>query len=135
MTASLKTTGSEALMSAMDAILHRRAVRDYSPRKIEQTVIRLLLDAAVHAPTAMHEEAWAFVVIQDKDLLKRLSDDLKKRLAAGSDGTHPLLGAHASDRLTPPEFNAFYNAGTLIVICGNRWARSSSPIAGWPRRT
>jgi nitroreductase len=118
MTASLKTTGSEALMSAMDAILHRRAVRDYSPRKIEQTVIRLLLDAAVHAPTAMHEEAWAFVVIQDKDLLKRLSDDLKKRLAAGSDGTHPLLGAHASDRLTPPEFNAFYNAGTLIVICG-----------------
>jgi nitroreductase len=135
MTASLKTTGSEALMSATDAILHRRAVRDYTPRKIEQTVIRLLLDAAVHAPTAMHEEAWAFVVIQDKDLLKRLSDDLKKRLAAGSDGTHPLLGAHASDRLTTPEFNAFYNAGTLIVICGNRWARSSSPIAGWPRRT
>jgi DNA-binding IclR family transcriptional regulator len=62
MTASLRTSTSETAMSAMDAIFHRRAVRDYAPQRIEQTVIRILLDAAVHAPTAMDEEAWAFAV-------------------------------------------------------------------------
>jgi nitroreductase len=118
MTTSLTTTRTEVSMSAMDAIFHRRAVRDYAPPKIEQTVIRILLDAAVHAPTAMHEEAWAFAVIQDRNLLKRLSDDVKKRVVTGSDGIHPLLGGHAPDRFTTPEFNAFYNAGTLVVICG-----------------
>jgi nitroreductase len=105
-------------MSAMDAIFQRRAVRDYEPRKIEQAVVRILLDAAVHAPTAMDEEAWAFAVIQDRNLLKRLSDDVKERMATASDGLHPLLGGHAANRFTTPEFNAFYNAGTLVVICG-----------------
>jgi nitroreductase len=102
----------------MDAIFHRRAVRDYSPRILGQSVIRELLDAAVHAPTAMREEAWAFAVIQDKNLLKRLSDDVKRRKAPDADGIHPLSGGHASDRFTNAEFNAFYNAGTLVVICG-----------------
>jgi nitroreductase len=118
MTASLKTTKSEASMSAMDAISHRRAVRDYTRRKIEQATIRILLDAAVHAPNAMHEEAWAFAIIQDRNLLKRLSDDVKTLVAKGADSIHPLPGGHASDRFTTPEFNAFYNAGTLVVICG-----------------
>jgi nitroreductase len=118
MTAPLRTTTSETAMSVMDAIFRRRAVREYMPQRIEQVVIRTLLDAAVHAPTAMHEEAWAFAVIQDKNLLKRLSDDVKERLATGSNGIHPLLGGHAPDRFTSPEFNAFYTAGTLVVICG-----------------
>jgi nitroreductase len=105
-------------MSAMDAIYHRRAVRDYTPQKIDQTVIRTLLDAAVQAPTAVHEEPWAFAVIQDKDTLNRLSDDVKALLAHGTDPIHPPLGSHTTDRFTAPEFNAFHNAGTLIVICG-----------------
>jgi len=48
-----KTAKPEASMSAMDTIFHCRAVRDSAPHKIDQTVIRLLLDAAVHAPTAV----------------------------------------------------------------------------------
>jgi nitroreductase len=67
-----KSAKPEVLVSVMDAIYHRRAVRDYNPRTIDQTVIRTLLDAAVRAPTAMHEEPWAFAVIQDKTLLNRL---------------------------------------------------------------
>ena len=113
-----KNVKLEASMSAMDAIFHRRAVRDYAPQKIDQTVIRILLDAAVHAPTAVHEEPWAFAIVQDRNTLKRLSDDVKELLASGADSIHPLLGRHASDRFTTPEFNAFYNAGTLVVIYG-----------------
>jgi len=105
-------------ISAMDAIYHRRSVRNYAPEEIGRDIIQALLDAAVHAPTAVHEEPWAFVVIQDKTILKRLSDSAKKLLASGADNIHPLRGGHISDRFTNPEFNAFYNAGTLIVICG-----------------
>jgi nitroreductase len=63
------TAKLEASMSAMNAIFHRRAVRDYAPQKIDQAVIRILLDAAVHAPTAVHEEPWAFAIVQDRDTL------------------------------------------------------------------
>jgi nitroreductase len=112
MIASPESRNSDVSISVMDAIFHRRAVRDYTPQKIEQAVIRKLLDAAVHAPNAMHEEAWAFAVIQDKPLLKRLSDDVKKRLAEGA-ANHPPLWKGAA-----PDFDAFHHAGTLIVIYG-----------------
>src|SRR5271157_3105450 len=86
-----KTAEPEVSMSAMEAIYHRRSVRDYTPLTIEQAVIRTLLDAAVHAPTAMHEEPWSFAVIQDRTLLNRLSDSAKERVrneAQASDSHH-----------------------------------------------
>lgn len=112
------TAKPEASMSAMDTIFHRRAVRDYAPQNIDQAVIRMLLDAAVHAPTAVLEEPWAFAIVQDRTTLKRLSDNVKELLASGADSIHPLLGSHTLDRFTNPEFNVFYNAGTLVVIYG-----------------
>ena len=118
MTESQKVTTSNTDMTATEAIYGRRSVRDYTPHKIETASIRSLLDAAVHAPTAVHEEPWAFVVIQDKAMLNRLSDTVKSLLAKGVDPIHPFGAKHIHDRFTKTEFNAFYNAGTLIVICG-----------------
>lgn len=118
MTNPQKTNKPAVSMSVMDAIYHRRAVRDYTPQKIDKSIIRTLLDAAVHAPTAVHEEPWAFAVVQDKNLLNRLSDRVKELLTQGSDPIHPPTGSDMHARFTAPEFNAFYNAGTLIVICG-----------------
>jgi nitroreductase len=106
-----------AAMTVLGAIYHRRAVRDYAPDSIDSAVVRALLDAAVHAPTAMHEEPCAFAVIQDKKILNRLSDSVKGLLARGEDPIHPRGAALAHDRFTSKDFNAFYNAGTLIVIC------------------
>jgi nitroreductase len=110
------STKSEASMSVMDAIQHRRSVRDYMSKTVEKKVIRTLLDAAVHAPTAMHEEPWSFAVIQDQKLLDRLSESAKKLVrneAQGSDSDRAKRTLHVMDK---PDFHVFYNASTLIVI-------------------
>ncbi|MGZ8270826.1 MAG: nitroreductase family protein, partial [Methylophilus sp.] len=52
-------------ISIFEAILSRRSVRRYKARQIGQETIRILLEAAVRAPTAAHQEPWGFVVIQD----------------------------------------------------------------------
>ena len=118
MTNQQTKTSSKTEMSTMEAIYYRRAVRDYTIQKIDHPMINTLLDAAVYAPTAMHAEPWTFVVIQDKSVLNRLSDNVKALMTEGNDPIHPSVGNHNSDRFTTPEFNAFYNAGTLILICG-----------------
>ena len=118
MTKPPKAAKPAATMSAMDAIYHRRAVRHYAPQTIDQAVIRALLDAAVHAPTAMHEEPWSFAVIQDKNLLNRLSDSAKERVRSDAQGSDSPHAKHSLDLVNEPEFNVFYNAGTLIVIYG-----------------
>lgn len=105
-----------APMGILDAIALRRSVRSYAPRKLDWTTINALLTAAVQAPTAVHEEPWAFVVVQDPALLERLS--ARARLAF-ADEPHPDLlarGGHALDIFANPHFNIFYNAGTLIVV-------------------
>ena len=106
----------------IDAIYQRRAVRAYTPQQPDDGAIRELLNAAVQAPTAMHEEPWAFLVIQDKAVLKRLSDRSKTMLldeirGGGELAQHESIKRRMLPMLGDPGFNIFYDAGTLIVIC------------------
>lgn len=105
-------------LSAMDAIHGRRSVRAYTPQKLDQATIHTLLAAAVRAPTAIHEEPWAFVILQDADTLKRVSDHAKRFFVEEMHRAHLDRGGHTLARFEQPDFNIFYNAGTLIVICG-----------------
>lgn len=100
----------------MDAINHRHAVRDYLGKKVESSVINKLLDAAIHAPTALHEEARAFVVIQDKTILDRLSESAKALSRIEAQQSISQQRNHILDVVNQKEFNVFYNANTLIVI-------------------
>jgi len=77
----------------------------------------------VRAPTAMHEEPCAFVVVQDKQVLKQLSDIAKPLFINRLHTTHQA-GSHAIDTFSDPYFNIFHDEGTLIVIC----AKASGPF-------
>lgn len=99
-------------MTVMEAIAQRRAVRAYSDRPVGDDEIHALLDAAVHAPTAMHAEPWSFAIIQDPHLLRRLSDRSKALVLASGDPHAQSL----APLFREPGFNIFYDAGTLVVI-------------------
>src|SRR3954447_12177034 len=60
-------------MSVSEAIFRRRAVRAYTEDVVPESDPRALLAAAVRAPTAIHEEPWAFVVIQNRARLQLYS--------------------------------------------------------------
>jgi len=108
---------SRTMLGVMDAIEQRRSVRSFQPATVDEPTVRALLRAAVLAPTARHLEPWAFVVVQDRDLLKRISDRAK--------AMSPEQSAHHE-----PDFNVFFDAGTLIVICV-RPVGSSATADGW----
>ena len=74
----------------MDAILARRSVRSFLPKRVERDTIEQLLRAAMAAPSACNLQPWAFVVVDDPDQLARLN--------AVVDGT--------------------YNAPMAVVVCG-----------------
>jgi nitroreductase len=110
-------TRSTSTSSVRDAIYARRSVRSYTGEKLPQATVRELLAAAVRAPTAIHEEPWQFLVVQDDATLRRLSDRAKALFAAEVRRLHLDRGAHGLEAFSQPEFNVFYDAGTLIVIC------------------
>lgn len=60
-------------MNALEAIKARRSVRSFEPLPVRTADVRNLLDAAVHAPSALNGQPWAFAVVQDRELLQRPS--------------------------------------------------------------
>ncbi len=113
-------------MTIFETILARRSVRRYKARKVDRTTISILLEAAVHAPTAIHQEPWAFVVIQDKVLLRSISDLAKPLFVAEAQEKGLEHAGHSFDIFKYPDFNIFYDATTLILICGRTSAPSFS---------
>jgi nitroreductase len=106
--------------SRLQLIYARHSVRAYAPTPLHSATVQTLLDAAVHAPTAMHEEPCAFVVVQDHSLLQRLSE-MAKPLFFEEVRHRNAQGAHHSfDHFTRPDFNIFHGADALIIICAKQ---------------
>jgi nitroreductase len=99
----------------LEAIAARHSVRSYTSEKLSTETINALLRAAVQAPTAMHEESWAFVVVQDQKLLSEISA-LARPLFAKSLETPGQPKRHSAHDFNDPNFNIFYDASTLIII-------------------
>ncbi|MDD3028788.1 MAG: nitroreductase family protein [Alphaproteobacteria bacterium] len=109
-------TQESSPMSLMDAIYTRRAIRDYTQDVPDRATVQALLDAAVHAPTALHQELWAFTVIQDKALLQTISDRAIAHTRESKKDATDAVSRKILDYVNTPGFNMFYNAPTLIAI-------------------
>lgn len=116
MATSKRPKDEKLLMSEIEAIYKRRTVRNYMPQKLEHEIIHTLLHAAVQAPTAMHEEPWSFVVIQDRETLNSLSDSVKALIYAEAHTYPKTQMKQLQELVNNTDFHAFYNASTLIVI-------------------
>ena len=58
---------------AMELIKQRRSIRQFSQEKIERSQLEMLVEAAIWAPSGSNAQAWQFVVVDDADVLQRLT--------------------------------------------------------------
>jgi len=61
-------------METLKAILSRRSIRKYSEKNIPEEYYKILLKAAMHAPSARNRQPWHFIVISDRKILKKLAE-------------------------------------------------------------
>lgn len=108
----------DSSMPLAEAIAQRVSVRSFEPTAVDKKQVQALLESAVRAPTAMHQDALKFVVIQDRALLKRISDRAKPLFVEAMHRAHRDRAGNAPSPFADPEFDIFHGAGTLIVICG-----------------
>lgn len=112
-------------LNIAETILARRSVRSYRKENLDRKLINMLLEAAVHAPTAMHQEPWAFVIVQDRKILRSLSERAKPLFSEELKRAGVKRESHVFGNFANPDFNIFHDAGTLIIIC----AKSDYPYA------
>jgi nitroreductase len=100
-------------MDAVDAIYGRRAIREFKDAPIAREEINGLIEAAIQAPSGVNRQPWSFVVVEGRPTLARWSKLAKTHLLQSGALAEPGLREH----LTSQDFNMFYNAPVLVVIC------------------
>ena len=102
-------------MELKEAIYSRRATREFTADPVDEKTLRNLIDAAVQAPSAVNQQPWAFCVVRSKALLAKISQEAKAHMVKSS--PIGLISHHFDQILNDPNFDIFYHAPALIVIC------------------
>ncbi len=86
----------DQLQSLLDVIYRRRSVRRYVEGKpVEREKIKVLLEAAMAAPSACNLQPWEFIVVDEPEAVAQLKQCIDK----GN--------------------GRYYNAPAAILVCGN----------------
>lgn len=59
-------------MDILNAILHRRSVRQYTEEIIPEEKLNMILYAGLAAPSSKNRRPWEFIVVRDKAMLHKL---------------------------------------------------------------
>lgn len=104
-------------MKLIEALNQRRAVRSFLPDAMQPGVLKELVDAACLAPSHMNMQPWSFAVVANPDVVARLG-----RQATASERKSMDEGAlyYMSQDIQSPEFDVFYKAPALIVVCATQ---------------
>ena len=104
-------------VTVMEAILHRRAIRRYDPRQIEESDLQQILEAGMYAPSAGGRQGVIFAVCQDREVNEKLGKikraNSKWSMASGNNYISKEQPSVADD---PKLTNAFYDAPTVITM-------------------
>lgn len=117
----------------IDAIRKRRSVRAYEPKLVPPDLINIIIDAGNEAPSAMNSQPWRFVLVEDKEVRKKLLraalPNAKKILEAVKD-VDPERYEAIMKRLDVQEDPIYYSAPVVVFVIGSgRYADHSCPLA------
>jgi nitroreductase len=117
----------------LEAIHSRRSVRAYEPRPVPRDLLLTVIEAANQAPSGMNTQPWRFVVVEDKELKKKLVaravPNSKKYLEPLKE-VNPARYELIMKRYDELEDPVYYSAPAIVFVIGSgTYASDSCPLA------
>jgi nitroreductase len=97
---------SESQIGLFDAIYTQRAIRSYKPDPVPHELVLKVIEAATKAPSGANSQPWAFIVVDEREKLDKLSDWAKDGFAG--------MYANALARQKPGDPPPFENLKPMI---------------------
>ncbi len=99
----------------LECLKTRRAIRKYKDTQVDEEALQAILEAATYAPTGAGKQAPVIVVVQDPELLKKIS-----KMNAGVAGV---------------DMDPFYGAPTVAIVLSDTtaspsWKEDAALVAG-----
>ena len=99
-------------MNVSEAIRTKRAVRKFQEKSLPEDVVRAILNAGRRSQSSKNEQAWQFIAMRDRSVLKELSE-------CGQWAGH-LAGAALGVAILTPEptakFQTMFDAGQAAAF-------------------
>jgi nitroreductase len=96
----------------LTTIKKRRSFRGFLPEQLQDAHVQAILEAGTYAPSAANQQSWHFTVIQDKQLMEQMSQDLRIHLKKAGDPRFARIADMEG-------FSAFHHAPTAIIVSGD----------------
>jgi nitroreductase len=103
---------------------NRRAIRDFQAKDVPLEIVKEIIQESCLAPSASNGQPCQFIIINNKQTMKKLSDESKKNLLQDFAENKALLTSNYEASLKNESFNVFYNAPCLIYVVGSNAVRS-----------
>jgi nitroreductase len=117
----------------IEAIMKRRSVRAYETKPVSKDLIKAIIEAGNEAPSAMNSQPWRFVIVEDKETMRKLLRAAKpgvKKLFETMKETNPERYELIMKRFKELEDPIYYSAPVIVFVIGSgRYAGNSCPLA------
>lgn len=97
-------------MELDQCIKTRRSVRAYTQEPVTKEQIEAVMEAGTWAPTGMGRQPWRFIIIENKDTIKLVSEETKALLRR-------IMPPQLAEQFNTQKDNICYNAPMLVLVC------------------
>ncbi len=107
-------------MDYNELLKKRRSVRVYTDKPVATDMLKDIIRESTLAPSSGNNQPWKFVIVNDRAMMKRISDESKKNLLAKIEADPGIYIKRYESALRNEQYNVFYNAPSLIILMGPR---------------
>jgi len=101
-----------------ELLIKRRSIRSFKDKDVSLELIHEIIKESTYAPSSGNGQPWRFIVVNNRETIKRLSDESKKNLLASIEKSPDSPAKKYEGILRNKDFNVFYNAPCLVIIGG-----------------
>ena len=102
----------------------RRSIRDYEDKEVPLEIVMEIIRESCLAPSAENGQPWRFIIVNKREVIKKLSDESKKNLISDIEKNPESHIKKYEAILRDPNFNVFYNSPCLVYFIGHKDIRS-----------
>ena len=108
----------------LELLKKRRSIRDYQDRVVSLDTITDIIKKSCLAPSSGNGQPWRFIIINNRSVIKKLSDESKRNLLSDLEKNPASPSRNYEAILRDKNFNIFYNAPCLVFIGGSMEVRT-----------
>src|SRR5271169_366904 len=123
----------KTMNTVIDTIRKRRSVRSYETKSIQRDILNAIIEAGNDAPSAMNSQPWRFVVVEDREMKRKLLGAAlpqAKKITEMVKDVDPDRYESMKKRYAELPDPVYYSAPVIVFVIGSgRYAAHSCPLA------